>query len=551
MVMIKNPILPGFNPDPSIIRVGDDYYIAISSFEWYPGIPIYHSKDLINWQLIDYALKTKEHIDLQSLSPSKGVWAPCLSYNENEGLFYIIYSNVYDRNRWHFDIDNFLICSKSINGPWSKPIYINSSGIDPSLFHDGDKKWVINQERDFRPGTETRRPIIIQEYDSKKQKLIGEPVRLTYGATVRGFTEGAHMYWHNGWYYLTTAEGGTGYGHCVALLRSENVTGPFESCPHNPILTSCRADVPMNPDISCYLPELYNPDRIIQKAGHGSLVETQNGEWYMAHLCGRPVLPQLRCVLGRETAIQKVEWTSDNWLRLCNDTESNNSNIALDCVPAPNLPEYPFPKEAVRCDFDTDKLNLHFNSPREPITPDWADMDSKKGYLRLRGRESLCSNHHPSLIARRLTSFKATVTTKMNFEAERYQHIAGLTCYYEPFNYYYICKTYSEETKTNVLALYGMINKQLADFGDTVVKVEKNADIWLRAEIDKDRLQFLYSLDGETFVKLGNEFDMTTLSDEAVDFGEFTGTFVGIFAQDSHTREKWAEFDYFDYETHE
>ncbi|MCL1823055.1 MAG: glycoside hydrolase family 43 protein [Oscillospiraceae bacterium] len=543
--MIKNPILPGFNPDPSILRIEDDYYIATSSFEWFPGIPVYHSQDLINWRLLDYALKTKEHLDLQSLPPSRGVWAPCLSYCKDEQLFYISYSVVYNRNRWHFEIDNFLITSKSITGPWSKPVYINSNGFDPSLFHDPDtgRKWIINQERDFRPGSETRRPIIIQEYDPKLQKLIGKPERLTYGATVRGFTEGAHIYKHNGYYYLTTAEGGTGYGHCVCILRSKNITGPYESCPGNPILTSCLTDVPMNPDKSFYLYELYNPEITIQKAGHGSLVETQNGEWYMAHLCGRPVMPKQCCILGRETAIQKMEWTEDGWLKTYGD-----SKYPLDEVEAPELPAHPFPEEPVRDDFDSGELNLHFNTPRNPIAADWADLQSKKGVLRLLGRESLCSNHAPSIIARRLTAFNANVTTKMQFNASHYMHVAGLTCYYEPFNYYYIAKTYSEETKTNVLCVYGMINRQLADYGDEVVIVADDADVWLRAEINTDRLQFFYSLDGASFTKLGNEFDMTTLSDEASKYGEFTGTFVGMFAQDSHMRETWAEFDYFEYE---
>ena len=542
--MIKNPILPGFNPDPSILRVGDDYYIATSSFEWFPGIPIYHSKDLVHWRLLDYALKTKEHIDLQSLAPSKGVWAPCLSYSEEESLFYITYSNVYDRNRWHFDIDNLLITAKSIHGPWSRPSYINSSGIDPSLFHDTDsnKKWIINQERDFRPGTETRRPIIIQEYDSKARKLIGEPVRLTYGATARGFTEGAHIYKRKGFYYLLTAEGGTGYGHCSAVMRSRSITGPYESCPHNPILTSCLKDVPMNPDKSFYLTELYNPDLVLQKAGHGSLVETQNGEWYMAHLCARPVMPMLRCVLGRETAIQKMEWTEDDWIKKSGD------KLPLEYAEPPELAVCSFPKEPARDDFDGDELNLCFNTPRNPITPDWADIKSKKGRLRLRGRESLCSNHNPSLIARRLTAFNARITVKMSFSASRYQHVAGLTCYYEPFNYYYIAKTYSEQTETNVLAIYGMINKKLAGFDESVIIVGREEEVWLRAEVNTDKLQFLYSLDGITFDKLGNVFDMTALSDEASEFGEFTGTFVGMFAQDSHTRENWAEFDYFEYE---
>jgi len=542
-MMIRNPIIPGFNPDPAIIRVGDDYYIATSTFEWFPGIPIYHSKDLVHWKLIDYALKTKKHLDLASLPPSKGVWAPCLTYCEAEKRFYVLYSIVYNSNRLQFDVDNFLIWSDSIHGPWSDPVYINSSGFDASLFHDDDgRKWVVNQERDFRPGHETMRPIILQEYCPKQKKLIGAPLRLTYGATKRGFTEAPHIYKRNGWYYLMTAEGGTGYGHCVCLLRSREITGPYESCPHNPIITSCTQEFEMRPEINYAMTDLYNPDVVIQKAGHGSLVETQNGQWYIAHLCGRPVMPQKRCVLGRETAIQQVEWTQDGWLRMTDGT-----NIAKDNVPAPDLPAHPFPKEDPRDDFDSPTLSLHFCTPRNEITSDWADLKSRPGYLRLRGRESLTSAHHPSLIARRLTAFNAVVTAKLDFSADYYQHLAGITCYYEPSNFYSFYKTYSEELGKNVVAISGYVNREYTDGGKALAVVEKDAPVYLRAEIMTDKLQFSYSTDGEHFEKLGPVFDMTTLSDEAVQFGEFTGTFVGMFAQDSHTREKYADFDFFEY----
>ncbi len=541
--MIHNPVLPGFNPDPAVIRAGDDFYLAASSFEWFPGIPIYHSRDLVHWKLADYALKTKQHIDLTCLQPSKGVWAPCLTYCETDKLFYMLYSNVYNSNQLQFDVDNFLIRADNIHGPWSEPVYINSSGFDASLFHDDDgRKWIVNQERDSRPGHEMKRPIILQEYSPELKKLTGRPTRLTYGATERGFTEAPHIYKHNGWYYLITAEGGTGYGHCVALLRAREITGPYENCPHNPIITSCTREFAMRPEISYIMLDLYNPDEVLQKSGHGSLVETQNGEWYIAHLCGRPVMPRKRCVLGRESAIQQVEWTEDGWLRMTDGT-----NIAKEYVPAPKLPAHPFPKEDPRCDFDRTELDLPFCTPRNEITPDWANLTARPGYLRLRGRESLTSNHHPSLIARRLTAFNATVTTKMNFGADYYLQQAGLTCYYETSNFYSIYKTYSEELGSNIITVSGYENKKYIDGNNACVMVEKDEPVYLRAEIMTERLQFSYSTDGVTFLKLGPVLDMTTLSDEAVEFGEFTGTFVGIYAQDSHTREKYADFDYFEY----
>ena len=178
MKLIQNPILPGFNPDPSIVRAGDDYYIVVSSFEWFPGIPIYHSRDLVHWRLLGHALKSREYLDLTGEEPSKGVWAPALSYNEAEKRFYLVYSNVYCQNSWFFDVDNFIIWTDDIEkGEWSKPVYLNSSGFDPSLFHDDDgKKWLINKDRDFRPDKAANRSIVIQELDPENYTLKGQPV---------------------------------------------------------------------------------------------------------------------------------------------------------------------------------------------------------------------------------------------------------------------------------------------------------------------------------------------------------------------------------------
>ncbi|MFA9380370.1 MAG: family 43 glycosylhydrolase, partial [Acetanaerobacterium sp.] len=181
--MIQNPILPGFNPDPSIIRTGEDYYLVTSSFEWFPGVPLYHSRDLDHWELVDYLLKTKEYLDLTGAKPSRGVWAPGLSYCAQEKRFYLIYSNVHNQNKWMFDVDNYMIWTDDIRGEWSKPAYLNSSGFDPSLFHDDDgRKWLINKDRDFRPVNVDHRAIVIQELDAKEMKLIGTPVVISRGA---------------------------------------------------------------------------------------------------------------------------------------------------------------------------------------------------------------------------------------------------------------------------------------------------------------------------------------------------------------------------------
>lgn len=541
--MIQNPILPGFNPDPSIIRVGDDYYIATSSFEWFPGVPLYHSRDLCHWELVDYLLKSKEYIDLTGVKPSRGVWAPGLSYCEQEKRFYLMYSNVHSQCKWMFDVDNYMIWTDDIRGEWSKPIYLNSSGFDPSLFHDDDgRKWVINKDRDFRPENIDSRSIVIQELDIKTMKLLGTPVVISRGATQRRFVEGAHIFKRNGWYYLITAEGGTGYGHCAALARSRSVTGPYEPSPYNPLVTSTNGEFTGTEQIPFMMPEHYNPKAELQKAGHASLVETQTGEWYLSHLCGRPVMPQQRCILGRETALQKMEWTGDGWLR-----KADGTPLAMAQTPAPALEPYPFPPKNPLCDFDGETLDLNFCTPRNEITSDWADISSHKGFLRLRGRESLTSNYYVSLLARRLTSFHAQATALMYYKPEHYHHLAGITCYYDSESHYCAYKTYDEVHKQEILSVYAFIGGKMSSF-NVSVPVPADLPVWLRAVINVGELIFRYSLDGITYHTLGPVLDMTALSDEASTCGVFTGSFVGMFAQDTHTKSRWVEFDWFRYE---
>ncbi len=542
-MMIQNPILPGFNPDPSILRVGEDYYIATSSFEWFPGVPVYHSRDLCHWEFMDYLLKTKDYLDLTGEKPSRGVWAPALSYCEREKRFFLMFSNVHNQNKWLFDVDNYVIWAEDIRGPWSKPVYLNSSGFDPSLFHDDDgRKWVVNKDRDFRPANIDLRAIVIQELDTKAMKLVGSPAVISRGVTQRRFVEGSHIYKRDGWYYLVTAEGGTGYGHCAALSRSRSVTGPYEPSPYNPLITSAAEEFSATEAISFMMPDRYNPNADLQKAGHASLVETQTGEWYLAHLCGRPVMPQLRCILGRETALQRMKWTEDGWL-----VKAEGSPLALSQVPAPNLPLHPFAPEPPLSDFDGGVLDPQFCTPRNEITADWADMTTRKGYLRLRGRESLTSNYFVSLLARRLTAFHVKATAKLLYQPEHYHHLAGITCYYDSESHYCAYKTYDETTGQAILSAYSFIGAQMT-FLEVAVPVPMNEPVWLMAEINAHTLQFHYSLNGEDFLPLGGTLDMTALSDEASTCGRFTGTFVGMFAQDTHTKSKWADFDSFRYE---
>lgn len=544
--MIKNPILSGFHPDPSIIRAGNDFFMVTSTFEWMPGIPLYHSKDLVHWKHVDNLLRGKRQIDMTGERPSRGVWAPALNHDEKTGRFYLVYSNVHNQNRNFFDVDNFLIWTNDILGgeeAWSDPIYLNSSGFDPSFFIDDDGSfWIVNKDRDFRPQNVDKRSIVVQQYDPNAKALMGEPVVISRGVTERRFVEGAHIYKRNGYYYLVAAEGGTGYGHAVTVARSKKITGPYEASPYGVVLTSQPNEFVATEKTPFMMPEQYNPNSVLQKSGHGSLVSTPNGEWYMAHLCGRPVMPQKRCVLGRETSIQKMMWTDDNWLRM-----ADGSNLAKLEVPAPNLPPHPFEKENPLCNFDEEKLPLYWCTPRNEITPDWADLKTKKGTLRLRGRESLSSYYRVSLLARRLTSMDAIAETKLEYSPTHYHHLAGITCFYDAESHFALYKTYDEVSKQEILAAYVFEHNLMTVIGAPVV-LKQGQPLWLQMLVKGDKLHLLYSECGDNFITFCEPQDITILSDEHSKCGCFTGTFIGVFAQDTHTQCKWAAFDWFKYE---
>mgnify|MGYP000359028219 CR=1 FL=1 len=348
--MIVNPILPGFNPDPCICRKGDDYYMAVSTFEWFPGIPVYHSRDLKNWELYTHVITDDEKVDLKKLPSAKGIWAPCLTYCEEEDMFYVVYGVMNSMNARYFDVDNFLICAKDIRGPWSEPVYLHSSGFDASLFHDTNgKKYVVSLEWETREGYEKPGAICMVEYSPEKKEIIGYPKRIWRGGTDRGCIEAPHLTKRGEYYYIMCAEGGTGYNHCVTMGRSKNVWGPYEKDPKNPIVTSVPGESYERQDTDHLKPKYYNPDSVLQKSGHGSYVELPTGEVYLVHLCSRPFVPELRCTLGRETAIQKMMWTEDNWLRM-----ADGSNLAKIEVPETSLPEYPVEKTPDFDDFDGD-----------------------------------------------------------------------------------------------------------------------------------------------------------------------------------------------------
>ncbi len=498
--MIQNPILTGFNPDPSIVRVGDDYYIATSTFEWYPGVQLHHSQD-----------------------DSGGIWAPCLSYAD--GLFHLIFTDVKTWSTTHQfkDTHNYLTTAPTIDGPWSAPIYLNSSGFDPSLFLDDDgRKWFTNMLWDHRKGHNPFAGILLQEYDPEQQTLVG-PVKNIFQGSELGLTEAPHLYKKDGWYYLVTAEGGTSYDHAITVARSQTLEGPYQLHPDTHLLTA-RNDASLE----------------IQKAGHGSFVETQTGEWYVAHLCGRPLTPRGACNLGRETALQKLVW-KDGWPYL----EHGGQQPQL-TVPAPNLPAQPQAITPEYDQFDSPMLGLHWQTLRAPHDDSWLSLTERPGHLRLYGRESLISRHRQSLVGRRLKHHHAEAETCVEFSPATFQQMAGLATYYQTDNWVYLRVSWDESLgkSLNILSYdNGMYDEAL----EQDISLDENAPVYLRVRFTGLSFQFGYTQVQGQWEDIGPTFEAGKLSDDYCQGLSFTGTFIALCCQDLSGQAKPADFAYFRY----
>jgi xylan 1,4-beta-xylosidase len=524
--MITNPVLTGFNPDPSMIRVGDDYYIATSTFEWFPGVQIHHSRDLVNWRLLTRPLTRVSQLDLRGDQSSGGVWAPHLSYHN--GMFYLIYTDVKNRKGPYKDTHNYLVTAPDIMGPWSEPVFLNSSGFDPALFHDDDsRKWLVNMRWDFRKGKPRFNGILLQEYSPAERKLVG-PVKEIFKGSDLGVTEGPQIYKRGGYYYLLVAEGGTGYNHAATMARSQRIDGPYELDPEYPLMTT-----------------IHHPEHPLLKAGHGSLVETQSGDWYMAHLCARPLAGRMLCPLGRETALQKVEWTEDGWLRI-----AGGGKLPHVYVQAPELSAHPFEAPLAKDDFDGDTLGIDYQTLRIPAEESWVSLKERPGYLRMRGQESLYSWNRQSMVARRLQHYRCEAETCVEFEPEHYMQMAGLVCYYDEADHFYL-RVSRDEERGKIIGLIVSRQGALDEPAGASVSIEGWERCYLKVSIDCDRVQFYCSQDGSLWLEVGQPLDLGQLSDEYEGKLGFTGAFIGLCVQDLAGTRKHADFDYFRYQNSE
>jgi xylan 1,4-beta-xylosidase len=392
---IRNPVLPGSHPDPSVLRVGADYYLATSTFEWYPGVRLHHSRDLVHWQPLGGALDSTRLLDLTGCPDSGGVWAPNLSYAD--GLFHLVYSNVSTYAAGFTDSPNRLVTAPTIHGPWSDPVPLHSRGFDASLFHDGDDSRLLNLVHDWRPGHGGSAGLEATRYDRAARRLVGDPERIALPPG-SGWIEGPNLYRRGPWYYLFTADGGTGYQHQVTVARAASLTGPYERDPHGPLLTARD-----------------HPDLPLQKAGHGSLVHTPgpDGRTYLAYLVGRPHGRHGPCILGRETALAHLTWSPDGWPRTgtglptldvpapapasaadglyADDTQTGEPQTGDpytgDPYTAAPYTAGPHTHSSSRevDGFDAPTLGPDWSTLRRPAAADWLSLTERRSHLRIRG----------------------------------------------------------------------------------------------------------------------------------------------------------------------
>lgn len=529
-IRIQNPILPGFNPDPSICRVGSDYYIATSTFEWYPGVQIHHSKDLVNWTLVARPLNRPDLLDMRGNPDSCGVWAPCLTYSD--GLFYLVYTDVKRHSGDAKDAHNYITTCATIDGDWSAPVYVNSSGFDPSLFHDDDgRKWFVNMLWDYRPGKPSFGGIVLQELNAETLQPFG-PVQNIFHGSDLGMEEGPHLYKRGSYYYLLTAEGGTEYDHACTLARSRNIDGPYELHPLTHITTART-----------------NPQAQLQRAGHGDWVETAEGETFLVHLCSRPLRNRGRSPLGRETAIQRLEWRDDGWP--WPQDGDPTPRLEVDPPKGVEVKQSPQPRDEFS-DFSSADLPIALQWLRTPYPEQLLSLTERPGYLRLYGRESLGSLFRSALVARRQQAHQFIATTTLEFEPQHFQQMAGLVCYYNSRKYHYLYVSYDEQLGRclAVMSCQGDSNGHaLYPLGESPIALPPGP-VRLRAEVHFEHLYFSYAVAGDDWQRLPLKLEHSWLSDEAGTGAgnNFTGAFVGMAAQDLAGTAGVADFADFHYQ---
>ena len=499
-----NPILPGFYPDPSICRVGDDYYLVTSSFEYFPGVPIFHSRDLIHWRQLGHVLTRPSQLSLDGAKSSQGIFAPTIRYHA--GTFYVVTTNVSTDG-------SFFVTASDPAGPWSDPIWVKEPvfTMDPSLSFADDGRAFYT-----RHGGREHGGAYQAEIDLKTGRVHGE-AQLIWKGTGQVWPEGPHLYPIDGRYYLLLAEGGTSTGHRVTVARSASPFGPFEPNPHNPILT--HSDRPLEP---------------IQATGHGDLVQAADGNWWLVFLGIRRWDGQHHH-LGRETFLAPVRWSDDGW-----PVVNAGEPISLRMQPSQALPAaHPWPAEPARDEFDSTTLGHDWNFLRNASGERWS-LAARPGHLRLQGgAASLDEIGTPAFVGRRQRHFRASARASLDFTPRTKADRAGLTLRANEDNHYDLVLTGEPgqrrvQLSTRTQGKTTLIAEQRAGDGPVELGIEAFADHY--------ELGFVAG--GERRV-LGRA-PTAPLSTEAA--GGFTGVYIGMFATTAASMPMPpADFDWFEY----
>jgi xylan 1,4-beta-xylosidase len=512
---LRNPILPGCYPDPSVCRVGDDYYLVTSTFEYFPGLPIFHARDLVHWKQIGHVLDRPSQLDLDEIRPSGGLYAPTIRHHN--GTFYVINTLVDGKRR----SGNFIVTATQPQGPWSEPYWLDEAGgIDPSLFFDDDGKcWYVGtrlNEKGFYIG---HTEIYLQELDLENMKLVGNETILWDGA-VKGavWAEALHIYKVEGRYFLLIAEAGTAHHHAVTVARSDSITGPYEANRGNPILTHRHLGL----------------DYPIVGTGHADLVETQTGEWWMVLLAMRPYGGYFYN-LGRETFLAPVRW-EDGW-----PIVSPGTGRIEFSYPVPNLPETTWPQAPARDDFDSPTLTLHWNFLRTP-RDEFYSLSERASHLRLRlCPQYLSEQTNPSFVGRRQQHIHFQAQCSIEFTPQNEHECAGLVLVQNnDFHFRFVIT----KAKVPVLRLIKRASGKEEILAERPVQAEK---LFLKVEAHEQAYGFYFASQPDEWRTLAAEEDGRILSTPVA--GGFVGAYIAMYASSKRGVSKNnADFDWFEYD---
>lgn len=516
----QNPILPGFYPDPSICRVDDDYYMVTSSFVYYPGLPIFHSRDLVHWEQIGHGIHRPEQLDYKNCETSEGLWAPSIRYHN--GLFYII--NTFVSAGREADRDNYIITASDPAGPWSDPVFVKGAdGIDSSLFFDDDGSvWYVGNYICQENLYEGHHGIYLNQLDPKTLQFTGPRYIIWDGAKTRGkWIEAPHIYKKDGWYYLLVAEGGTFVNHSVQMARCRTISGDYEICPRNPIITHR------------HLP-LLSP---VSVTGHADIVDTQNGEWWMVLLAVRPYQGE-HYNLGRETFLLPILWAEDGWPMVDNQTGLVQEKERL-----PKLPRTIYPLMPESDNFECEDLQMQWNTIHPSVDPFYS-LTERPGFLRLKTRpqvmDEICT---PSFVGRRQRHKIFLAKAAMEFSPSSQWEEAGIALVQDDrFHYLMVlCQSFG----SLCLRLYRTENGCRTLLKETAIRESKR--LYLSVQGNTVDYDFYYGYQEQEMLPLAQSVDASLLS-SVVNNG-FTGTYIGMYTSSNrHSSTNHADFDWFTYQ---